>query len=94
MVATDPPVSVLISVLNSASWLREVIDNVLAQTFADLERTVVDTAPQDATPTSPAAACYRLAALRLRERAPMAVSALVLRGLATAPVATLRRALS
>ena len=50
MAAARPPVSVLISVLNGASWLREAIDSVLAQTFTDFELLVIDNASHDETP--------------------------------------------
>ena len=50
MAAARPPVSVLISVLNGASWLREAIDSVLAQSFTDFELLVVDNASHDETP--------------------------------------------
>ena len=47
---TDPVVSVLIAVKDGAAYLRETIDSVFEQTFADWELIVVDDGSTDDTP--------------------------------------------
>jgi len=42
-----PAVSVLMSVHNGAPWVREAVDSILAQTFADLEMIVIDDGSTD-----------------------------------------------
>ena len=46
---SDPAVSVLIPAYNHAAFLREAIDSVLAQRFADFELIVIDDASSDAS---------------------------------------------
>lgn len=45
-----PKVSVVMSVLNGAEFLRPAIDSILGQNFADLELVVIDNASTDGTP--------------------------------------------
>ncbi|MAO55496.1 MAG: hypothetical protein CMM61_07340 [Rhodospirillaceae bacterium] len=47
---TPPKVSVVMSVLDGEDYLREAIDSVLAQSFADFEFVIVDNASTDRTP--------------------------------------------
>ncbi len=46
----SPKVSVLMSVLDGAAFLRPAVDSVLSQTFADFEFIIVDNASRDGTP--------------------------------------------
>lgn len=57
-------VSVIVPVHNSAPWLRECVDSVMAQTFSDFELILVDDGSTDASP----AICDELAAADARIR--------------------------
>ena len=42
-----PAITVAMSVYNNAAWLREAVDSILAQTFADFEFVIVDDGSSD-----------------------------------------------
>src|SRR5512146_2439112 len=46
----EPIVSVVMPVYNSAPYLREAVDSILAQTFTDFEFIIVDDGSSDETP--------------------------------------------
>lgn len=48
---TSPAISVCMSMYNAAPYLRECIDSVLAQTFADFEFIIVDDGSEDDSAT-------------------------------------------
>jgi glycosyltransferase involved in cell wall biosynthesis len=47
---TEPRVSIIMPVRNGETYLREALDSMLAQTFADFELIVLDDGSTDATP--------------------------------------------
>src|SRR5512146_251636 len=46
----DPIVSVIMAVYNGQEYLRESVESILAQTFADFELVIVDDGSTDRTP--------------------------------------------
>jgi len=48
--ATRPRVSVVMAVYNGGAFLREAVDSILSQSFADFEFVIVDDGSVDATP--------------------------------------------
>jgi glycosyltransferase involved in cell wall biosynthesis len=64
----EPLVSVVIPTFNQASYLREAIDSVLAQTWSNRECIVVDDGSTDATPDIIASYGDRIVALRQANR--------------------------
>lgn len=48
--SNDPAVSVLMSVYNGQNFLRQAVDSILGQTFADFEFIIIDDGSTDATP--------------------------------------------
>jgi glycosyltransferase involved in cell wall biosynthesis len=66
--AHDPLVSVVIPTFNQASYLRQAIDSVLGQTWANRECIVVDDGSTDGTPEIIASYGDRIVALRQANR--------------------------
>ena len=50
MTSTSPLVSVIMSVYNGETYVREAIDSILRQTFKDFEFLIIDDASNDRTP--------------------------------------------
>lgn len=75
-----PAITVLMPVYNSGRFLREAMDSLLAQTFADFELLIMDNASTDDTPA--VIASYRDARIRyVRNEANLGLPASLNRGL-------------